>query len=110
MSVTLVPPPPRINLVDERGNITRPWQLYFEDLFTRAGRTLAPSNDELAQLIEGDSLAPAALPAAPLADDLTPPVLVVRADDAPSGRLEALEAAVFTLRQQVEALTQGTTQ
>lgn len=106
MSVTLVPPPPRISLVDERGNITRPWSLYFQDVFGRLGGAVAPSNDELATMID-DQFAPAPFPPAPPTDDLAPTALVMQAADAPSGRLEALEAAVFALRQQVEALTQG---
>lgn len=48
----LVPPPPRISLVDERGNITRPWSIYLQDVFGRLGGTVAPSNDELNESIE----------------------------------------------------------
>lgn len=47
MSVVLVPPPPRVSLVDERGNITRPWLLYFQDVFTRIGGAVAPSPQEM---------------------------------------------------------------
>lgn len=52
MSVILVPPPPRVSFVDERGNITRPWLMYLQDLFSRVGGSVAPSTDELEAGIE----------------------------------------------------------
>ncbi len=62
--VVLVQPPPRVDLVEirndpdgtMRGKITRPWQLYFDNFFSRAGGTVAPNNNELAELINGTQL------------------------------------------------------
>jgi len=48
----LVPPPPRIRLVDERGNITRPWSLYFQDLYNRVGGSVALSPSELQAAVD----------------------------------------------------------
>lgn len=64
MSVILVQPPPRADLVEIfkdpdgklRGRITRPWQNYLDDFFSRAGGNVAPSNDELAALIDSAQL------------------------------------------------------
>lgn len=47
MTTVLVPPPPRISLVDERGNITRPWSLYLQDVFSRIGGNVSLSPAEL---------------------------------------------------------------
>jgi hypothetical protein len=47
MNAVLVPPAPRVNLVDGKGNITRPWSLYLDTVFARLGGTVAPSNTEL---------------------------------------------------------------
>ena len=52
MRVVLIPPPPRVSFVDERGNITRPWLLYLQDLFARVGGSVAPSVEELVADIE----------------------------------------------------------
>lgn len=49
----LVPPPPRIPIADASGNITRPWSLYFQDVFSRIGGTTGPSNAELSDEIAG---------------------------------------------------------
>lgn len=51
----LIQPPPRIDLVEIvqepggrfRGRITRPWSDYFDELYTRVGGAIAPSNDEI---------------------------------------------------------------
>jgi hypothetical protein len=61
MSTILVQPPPRVDLVEIRkdldgvlrGKITRPWQLYLDNFFARAGGTTAPGNNELADMIGG---------------------------------------------------------
>lgn len=44
---TLIPQAPRINLVDQNGNITRPWSMYLQDVFRRIGGVDGPSTTEL---------------------------------------------------------------
>ena len=43
--------PPRQALVDERGNITRVWWLFLQEIFTRIGGANAMTNTELEALI-----------------------------------------------------------
>lgn len=43
----LIQPPPRIRFVDERGNITRPWSLYLDSLFTFVGGATGSSQAQL---------------------------------------------------------------
>lgn len=107
MSVVLVPTPPRINLVDDRGKITRPWSMYFDDVFTRLGGSVAPSIDEIADELDGIDQAPTPQPFAPGNGDLLPPVVMLPAATNDNGRLEALEAEVAVLRQMITGLQQG---
>lgn len=64
MEVVLVQPPPRVDLVEIfqdpngkwRGQITRPWSEYLNTSFARQGGNVAPSNDDIAAMIDSASL------------------------------------------------------
>lgn len=51
MSTTLLPLAPRISLVDQNGNMTRPWSLYFQDVFLRIGGSIAPTPGEIVTMV-----------------------------------------------------------
>lgn len=54
MSLVKIPPAPRISLVDENRNITRPWSELIDAIIKRIGGVGSePTNAELADLIEG---------------------------------------------------------
>lgn len=48
----LIPIPPRVDFVDDRRKITKPWSDYFDDVFTRVGGSSAPSITEIDAEIE----------------------------------------------------------
>lgn len=107
MSIILIPPPPRISLVDANGNITRPWSNWLlNDVFKRLGGDVALSNDELEALTVATALAPAAMQQIDRQDPAPAPLPFIAPQD-PHGRLEAVEAEVTRLRQLIEGLQQG---
>lgn len=109
MSITLIPPPPRVSLVDARGNITRPWSNWLlNDVFSRLGGSVALSNDELEVLAITSALAPAATPNI-ATDDPAPVAMQFTPTQDPHARVEGLEAEVTRLRQLIEGLQQGNT-
>lgn len=50
MSITLPPVPYKSSLVDKTGFLTPAWSGWFRDVFQRIGGTVAPSNNEIAEL------------------------------------------------------------
>jgi hypothetical protein len=106
--------PARIPLVDPNtGLITREWMRFFEAMFIRVGGTHGQSNDELTIDMHDDSgIEEIKLDQYRLRDELNqlPPVQMpyIGPDDtSPSGRIEALEAEIFWLRKEIEAIQQG---
>lgn len=99
-------PPPRVNLVDSRGKITRPWSDWIDALVRQLGGGVAPTIPELEALLIGQAQSP--FPAQTVGDqDISPPSVLLPADESPDGRLQALEARVAELQQQILGLQQG---
>lgn len=99
-------PPPVAALpfvaIDATGRPIKPHPTFLkwlnEALFVRAGGGIALTNSELEDqilLVESDA-------------QLTPPVIPPDPQPDPSGRLEQLEARLYQLAEEIQALRQGT--
>jgi len=47
----LLPDPPRVDMFDARGKMSRAWQRFFQDLYIRTGRNIEYSNTEIALVL-----------------------------------------------------------
>lgn len=109
---TLLPPRPSINLVDANGKMTRPWTIYFDDVFRRLGGSVAPDLGELEAMISQLPDTSAAIEsriaiAESYASQLPQAQPEARQESAADGQLQALQAEVAALRGIVEGLLQG---
>jgi hypothetical protein len=101
--------PPRQALVDERGNITRVWWLFLQEIFTRIGGSNAMTNTELEAAINEAALAPLAV-VEPMPGDVTPVAMITMPADEwfqMSARLSELDAIVADMAQQINGMKQG---
>ena len=105
--------PYRIPLVDPKtGLITREWARFLTDIFNRVGGSNGQTNDELAVDMHDDSgIEEIKLDAFRMRDEFgqLPPGADIPPEVDDNGRLQALEAAVSALQQEIEAIRQGTT-
>lgn len=136
MNVASNIPAPAIPVLGPDGRMTTVWFQFFMTLYTRTGGAQGIASSDLSIGISEDSgvedvkqqlgnlrdlagLLPAAVPAlagddqAPpaavmaLPDDLSRPEAQAPPQEAPSGRIEALEALVQRLAADIEAIRQG---
>lgn len=134
MTTSFIPPPPRVNLVDGKGKITRPWSDWLlNEVVRRIGGTTALTNLELAELLEDHAQAPFTLAedlreqnlipptigfqgaddlrptpiVFPCCDDLSPHSIDVLNVDDPNGRIQAIEAQMALMAQQINDLQQS---
>ncbi len=105
--------PARIPLVDPgTGLITREWMKFFDAMFIRVGGTNGQSTDELTIDMHDDSgIEEIKLDQYRVRDELwqLPQVVSFAESENDDGRLQALEAAVHILQQEIEAIKQGST-
>ena len=116
--------PARVPLVDpSTGMITRPWYTFFEQVFLRGGGTYAPSNNELVVDLHDDAgieeikadvyrlrdEGRAIPPPTQIPDyqDIAPPGAFFMPNEDPSACIEALEALVSRMSQDIDELKQG---
>lgn len=103
--------PARVPLVDpSTGTITREWYRFFEQMFSRVGGTYSQTNNELAVDLHDDAgIEETKADLYRLRDEVgsIPPSQQTQDTSDPHGRIEALEAALLRLTQEVEAIKQG---
>lgn len=117
--------PPRVQIVDAKGMITKEWFRFFLTLFNRVGGSVAPSNTDLTESLPEDagveetkawlyrladelSVVPAPAQYIP-PDDVSPLYVAPQMDQDIETRVNALAAELDAIRTQMNDLKQGVT-